>query len=586
MHHMAMNASRIISARLTKAGALSRRLFSQAWSWAKRHKVSAALVVLAALYVGHWSYEKAFAASAPAQYLLDTVSRGTLVSSISGTGQVESSSQVVVKPKVSGQITEVVATVGQEVKQGDVLFRIDARDAAKALRDAQSNLTSAELSLSKFENGVTASSDRRTLDLEIMAKLPTIYSDIFPVMKGAEDILLEKGLSSDSGENNIHYYVAVADFYDTSIRGSADRIESALASAKSLYASAYAEYQALTPGSSPEDVEKAARDAAAFLTQEAAALKAAADVVKLFNDKMTLDNWHPDDPATVASHLVTLTGYSTTANEALATVESLNAELDSLRRSDTGTDLDERSQALTLEQRQNALLDAQIALSDYTVRAPFDGIVAAVAATKGDQASGASVTLISPDKIVTISLNEIDVAKVRAGEEATLTLDAVPGATFTGTVSSVDVLGTASQGVVNYGVKIALAESDSRVKPGMSVSAAIVTDAKADVLMVPTSAVKSDARGAYVEVIPGATGRSAAASASAVPQRVPVEIGASNETDTEIVSGLNEGDRIITRTVTATKAGAASTPSLFGGGGGRPSGGNATFRAGGTLRGG
>jgi multidrug efflux pump subunit AcrA (membrane-fusion protein) len=73
----------------------------------------------------------------------------------------------------------------------------------------------------------------------------------------------------------------------------------------------------------------------------------------------------------------------------------------------------------------------------------------------------------------------------------------------------------------------------------MSVSVAIITDTKQDVLLVPNSAIKSNGNGSYVEILIGNT-----------PQSQVVQIGLSNDTMTEIISGLQEGEKVVTQTIT------------------------------------
>jgi multidrug efflux pump subunit AcrA (membrane-fusion protein) len=93
------------------------------------------------------------------------------------------------------------------------------------------------------------------------------------------------------------------------------------------------------------------------------------------------------------------------------------------------------------------------------------------------------------------------------------------------------------------------------------------------VLTVPSSAVKSNSTGSYVEmfdtplVVDTTAGNTGTASATA-PKKIPVEVGISDDTNTEITGGLKEGDQIVTRTITATTTAKAtsSTPSLLGGG--------------------
>ena len=104
----------------------------------------------------------------------------------------------------------------------------------------------------------------------------------------------------------------------------------------------------------------------------------------------------------------------------------------------------------------------------------------------------------------------------------------------------------------------------------MSANATIITNVKTDVLTVLNSAVKTDANGgSYVQML----------DAAGQPQNIAVEIDLANDTDTEIISGLNQGDQVITQTINAgaanTAAGQAGGLRLpgVGGGAGRSGGG-------------
>jgi RND family efflux transporter MFP subunit len=203
--------------------------------------------------------------------------------------------------------------------------------------------------------------------------------------------------------------------------------------------------------------------------------------------------------------------------------------------------LDLRSQELSVQQKQNTLADAQQKLANYTVRASIDGTIAQVSAKKGDVASSGSsiATLISTQQIVEISLNEVDISKVKVGQKAVLTFDAIEGLTITGTVADMDSIGTATQGVVNYAVKISFDTQDDQVKPGMSVSASIITDIRQDALLIPNSAVKSQGETTYVEILENGK-----------PKSQTVQIGIANDSSTEIISGVNEGQQVVTQIIT------------------------------------
>ncbi|EKD43755.1 MAG: Efflux transporter, RND family, MFP subunit [uncultured bacterium] len=223
------------------------------------------------------------------------------------------------------------------------------------------------------------------------------------------------------------------------------------------------------------------------------------------------------------------------------------------------------------------------------VRAPFDGKVATMSAQKGVQVGGqvgdltAAVTLITAQKVATISLNEVDVAKIKLDQKATLTFDALPDLTIAGKVTQIDNIGTVTQGVVNYNVQVSFLSDTDEVKSGMSARAAIILDTRPDVLVVPMAAVKTSGGQNYVEVLNSADLVSVAninnqSTTKNPPQKINVEVGLSDDTNVEIISGLKEGDTIVTQTInpntvkTTTATPAASgirIPGLTGGGGGR-----------------
>ena len=240
-----------------------------------------------------------------------------------------------------------------------------------------------------------------------------------------------------------------------------------------------------------------------------------------------------------------------------------------------------KSAEIKVKEANLALDQAQENAAARVIKAPISGTITALNIKIGDDlgtassssARGSLMIITDLDKLFAkISLNEIDVAKIKADQKATLTFDAVENLTLTGKVTEIESVGVITQGVVSYAVKIALDSTDSRIKPGMSASAAIVTDVKTDAVMVPNGAVKSSNGSFYVEA-PDETAPESSTSESAngitlnnPPRRITVEIGLSNDTSTEIISGIKVGDQVISRTSTNSTGQAASqAPSLFGG---------------------
>jgi hypothetical protein len=151
------------------------------------------------------------------------------------------------------------------------------------------------------------------------------------------------------------------------------------------------------------------------------------------------------------------------------------------------------------------------------------------------------------------------VAKVKAGMPAQVTFEALPDQRLQGRVVGVGLAGTATQGVVTYPISISVQTSEP-LPSGLTATASIVTSQRDDVLEVPNRAVRTQGRNRIVEVITGET-----KNGQPVRETRQVQIGISNEQVSEVLAGLNEGDRVVIPTTTTA---AARVPSLGGGFGG------------------
>lgn len=168
--------------------------------------------------------------------------------------------------------------------------------------------------------------------------------------------------------------------------------------------------------------------------------------------------------------------------------------------------------------------------------------------------------------VASISLNEVDVPKVTIGDKATLTLSAFPDQTFTGKVVSIDTTGSVSSNVTTYPAYVVFDSAIDGIYPNMAVDANIITLVKDDVILVPNAAVQTANGESTVRIMKQGN-----------VNTVTVTIGQSNDTDTEISSGVSEGDVVVTGTST-TGAPTTSTTSPF-----SALGGSRSFGGGGTT---
>jgi len=160
--------------------------------------------------------------------------------------------------------------------------------------------------------------------------------------------------------------------------------------------------------------------------------------------------------------------------------------------------------------------------------------------------------------IATFNISEIDVSIINPGQKATITLDSIADKTFTGIVVSVDRVGSITNNVTTYPVIIQLDTSSDQILPNMATTASIIIDSKSDVLIVPSQSVKYQDGQELVTLMRNDR-----------EQNVSVETGIFNDTQIEIISGLNEGDIIITGTSTSTNQTTQTRRGgfMFGGGG-------------------
>lgn len=533
--------------------------------WIGAHKLLAGVAVIALIGGGYYGYKKWMGPSAAMQYVTQAAEKGTLVVSVSGSGQISALNQVDVKPEASGRIIAIPVSNGMYVSAGQIIGKLDTQDAEKAVRDAAVDVDSARLQLAILKD---SSANVEKLVADGYNEVANTFLDLPTVVAGVNDALHDKTIVS---------YLNLIDVQDRDgIAPLITNAENSYAAARAAYDAAFAHYHSISRTDSQDSIIAFMRVTSDVATKMADAVKNTTNILDYVNDYYTQHGktLFALYATPLTKHKTDLTNYTSAINPHIT---SLAATLSSIENAP----LSIASQELSVKQRENAFADANNALQNYVIRAPFGGIIASVIPKVGDTASPntAFATIISSGRYATVSLNEVDVAKIKVRQKATLTFDAIDGSSLTGKVIEIDSIGTVTQGVVTYNVKIALDVADSRVRPGMSVSAAIITDVRQDVVVVPNAAIKTQGGGHYVEIADVAQSNGTAAGTSTelatgalVTKRQPVVIGAANDTMTEVVSGLHEGDVVVVRTVSAAPSGTSQQPTNFripGIGGGR-----------------
>jgi HlyD family secretion protein len=679
-------------------------MFQKIYKYIKERKITFAILIVLVVFGVYYGYGRFQGAKAETSYVLSTVEKGALITSISGTGQVTADNQVEIKPKIQADILSIKVKAGDKVLAGQLLAELDNKDLLKKVKDAKSSLEQARISLSLKLVGLTAEELAVSKNSVESAKLSydNAVKSLDTAKKNAQDNIKQAQLQLNNSEISLenaqrsydnsltsqdltvddkssslsNSYVSAKNTLSSSLitmRGSltaADNIlgvdhasininlksvlgvldfqslnnaqnayqnsKSALAIFESAYNANNASmtetaiddllkkamdtyenlqilqhdvYNVLSKSITSSDISQTTLDSykSTISSQESAAISGInsiqSSISSIKSAKLNISTSDLSTTGSVASAKNTLQ----TAKNSLITaqdnleqakqdnkknIEAAESEIKSKKISYDNAvaqhnlkiakprPIDIASNQLQVSQAQDNYKTALDDLNNTKIVSPIEGIVGKVNQEVGFQASLSTsiITIISAKKLPVITVNEVDVARLKVGQKVTLTFSAIDGLTLTGQVAEIDAIGTITQGVVSYSVKIGMDTDDSRIKPEMSVSATVITDQKSDVLSVPSAAVKTDNSGAsYVEVLNGATSPANSGTgvvSSSVPEKKYVVTGLANDTDTEITQGLSEGDKVVTRTVNGatakTTTSAASQGNAFrilGGGG-------------------
>ncbi|MCX7669267.1 MAG: HlyD family efflux transporter periplasmic adaptor subunit, partial [Anaerolineae bacterium] len=197
---------------------------------------------------------------------------------------------------------------------------------------------------------------------------------------------------------------------------------------------------------------------------------------------------------------------------------------------------------------------------------PFDGTVTAVNIVVGGagptSGTAGAIQIADLDNLeIIVNMAEVDVSKIKVGQAAQITLDALPNVTLNGEVTQVSPAGVQTQGVVNYPVTVAVKDPTPEVKTGMTANGTIITDQRENVLMIPNRAVRTVGRQKMATVL-----------FEGNEIQVPIVVGMSGDAYTEVVSGLKEGDVVVvgtTSTAQTNRVPGMGNPMIITGGPGR-----------------
>lgn len=511
------------------------------------------------------------------------VKSGLLRQTVQVTGEVVSSADVDLKFETAGRVQSIAVKVGDVVKAGDVLASLSGSNERIGVQKAQAALLSAQASLDRTLKGATvedihvtevavanaetaleqarqsladttvsnaASSQKaygdldgqvESLYLKSASAMQTLKNDVFD----AVGTLRPDILSSDSGTQNqaladysaartaiVSMDAGIALFRAASSPADWDRLSAGLLNEAKVVRQSVQSANALMQSAIP--VGGTAQTA--FDVRKTEVKAAWVDLNAVVSSTEAQKN---TVGSTIASNAASLNAATQSVSTAQGALESAKASL-SLKRA-PATSYDIAAARASVTQAAAALGEANLAFDRTRIRAPFDGTIAQVISRVGSTATVNDVVLkLHGDNVYEIEADvpETDVAKIRTGLKAVITLDAYgDDVKFGGELTSIDTAQTVIQDVVYYKTRFRLAAEDRAVRTGMTASIEVVTQERADALVVPQRAIREDAEtgGKYVRTL-----------VNGVETRKDVVIGLRGDDGfVEILSGLSVGEEVI-----------------------------------------
>ena len=395
---------------------------------------------------------------------------------------------------VDGVVEQIAVAVGDQVQAGDLLLQLDTTALERAVSQAQLQVDSAKIALADLQTPAT--------DAEIakaQANLKDAQENLAEVKAGpnAEEIAAARSTLAAAQASYSELQAGPSAAELTQLSADMKKAQIALASAQSAY-------------------DKIAWQGSAGMSSEASALQDATidyESAKAAYEEATAAASSSDLQSAVSTiqnaevQLNDLLNSPTDAEiaAAAATLASAEASLADLQAGATANDT--RGAELTLKEALISLESAQRDLEAATVTAPVAGYVTALDAEVGVRSSsGTAVAAIAdPTQLqLEISVAEADIPNVTMGQAANVEIDALPGQTFAGVVTSISPVNDSSSTSVSYPVTIELTGDDvTGVKPGMNAVATLTSSSElsADSWLVPTNALQTSGADTVVTVV-------------------------------------------------------------------------------------
>lgn len=499
------------------------------------------------------------------------VYKGNISEEVSETGKVTKGETINVSFNGSGRIEKIYVQTGEDVGQGDILARLEKSQLQIQLQEAQANLSLYQSQLNKLLTGAIAEqiqvSQTAVQNKEISLK-NTQQSLINIKAQAEEDLnasyedalsaLNDAFIKADNAYNTIDLiqrtYFTKNDQESLAVREKKEDAGIALSQIKNYIDSAQNSFQ-------ESDIDLAVikvKDNLLVFSNVLTLIRENCESIDYRNtvtstDKTSLDNHRSyintvQDSVIASQQTLTSTKLSnkTAIDKAEAEVLVAQGQLKAAQDDFFLLTAQPRSEDVKFNQAQVDQANAKVNLLEKQIKdsvliSPINGRIAKIQKEVGEQVQSPSIDFVfsiipqAPFQIE-VDIPEVDIDKIIIGNKCRISLDAFPEQKLSGQVIEIEPAETVIGGVVYYKIKVSINEENSKIKSGMTANVVIVTDSKENVLIVPQRAVTERDDKQWIKILENNN-----------PKEIEIQTGLKgNKGDIEVISGLNEGQEVIT----------------------------------------
>jgi len=422
------------------------------------------------------------------------VKRGNILQLISTTGSVDSNVQNTYTMQGSGEIVAVLEK-GDEFKKGDTLVELDNSDGLLRITEAEKDIELSEISLKTSKHNYQKALDENHIAIQI-SEINT---------KKAEEST-ESALKSLEGANS----------------------NASLAYKSALRALENAEEQLQIAKNDPTTTDMQMKQ----YESNVESAEAQVESTKESNKSSTSQS--------ESSYNQSLLSQSSTYWNNLSSAQNAELQIENTKNNIKQAEIQLELAKMNLESAKEDIT------TNYIISAPYDGIVLSSDFKVGNQNSGSnSVSVIADDFSVKTTVGETDIAKILEGDEAYITLDAYPDNEFSGQIEKIVPISIEEGNIVSFEVVVSFNnDEDIEIFYGLSVNVDIVAERADNVLLVPIQSVYKENGKSYVDLL--VSDQEPREGTGELIKKVEVNTGINDYYYMEIISGLKEGDKIIT----------------------------------------